>query len=97
LLVLVNICSNVNACRFSLPKPRGGRGSKNPILSEDVYNARVRKPRKLKADDGELGASEPGIAAHQPAHIVQALSYLKTDWRNNPNERKSIARSNRRR
>jgi Nin one binding (NOB1) Zn-ribbon like len=90
--------TQTTSCRFSLPKPRGGRGSTNPILSEDVYNARVRKPRKPKADDDDpVVTSNGGIAAQQPPHIAQALSYLHTDWRHNPNERKAISRSNRRR
>jgi hypothetical protein len=90
-------------CRYSLPKPRGGRNAANPILSEDVYNKRVRKPRKKAGQDP---AEDPFEAvsfgelkkhANQPSHIAQGLSHLTTNWRNNPNERKETSRSNRRR
>lgn len=88
-------------CRYALPKPRGGRNQPNPILSEDVYNAKVRKPKKkavTDADDPFDGSSfgEMKKYANQPSHIAAGLAHLTTSARQNPNERASITRSNRR-
>lgn len=86
-----------------MPKPRGGRNAPNPILSEDVYKQKVRKPRtktKEAADDLDgTNMAFGGVKRHveQPAHIAAGLAYTNTNWRNNPNERKHMSRSNRRR
>jgi hypothetical protein len=87
--------------RFALPKPKGGRNACNPILSEDVYKAKVRRPRKQQSSASDpfdgMNFGELKKHANQPSHIVQGLSYLQTNWHNNPNERRATTRSNRRR
>lgn len=100
-------CSGVGACRYSLPKPKGGSRSANPILSEDVYKARVRVPRKpsvitaagaageVELDDLRFGELKKHAA--QSRNTVKGLYHLSTGTRNNPNERKNMSRSNRRR
>ena len=64
-----------------------------------MYNKRVRKPRKKAAEITESDVAFGGSKQHvdQPAHIVAALAHLHTNWVNNPNERKQMSRSNRRR
>lgn len=67
-----------------------------------MYNKRVRKPRKKAGgdeDDPLAGGAWGDLKkhAHQPSHVAQGLVHLNTNWRNNPNERKDMARSNRRR
>lgn len=88
--------------RYSLPKPKSGRNAANPILSEDVYRVKVRKPRRkvVDADEDPLGGLNLGELkkhANQPSHIAQGLSHLHTNCRNNPNERRDVVRSSRRR
>lgn len=88
-------------CRYSLPKPKGGARSANPILSEDVYNARVRAPRKPAAtgevDLDDMRFGELKKHANQSKNAIKGLYHLSTGARNNPNERKNMSRSNRRR
>lgn len=92
----------VRLCRYSLPKPKGGARSANPILSEDVYKARVRVPRKPAPSAGELDLDDMRFGemkkhANQTRNTVKGLYHLTTGVRNNPNERKNMSRSNRRR
>lgn len=90
-------------CRYSLPKPKGGKNAPNPILSEDVYKSRVRKPRasaaKKPSEDplDELRFGELKKHVSQPHNVEKGLYHLSTGARNNPNERKNMTRSNRRR
>eukprot|EP00892_Ulva_mutabilis_P007260 jgi/Ulvmu1/4906/UM020_0192.1 len=85
--------------RFSLPKPRGGKGSPAPILSEDVYNAKVRRPKARPAVDPleELTLGEHKKFSGHSRGVSKGLSYLVTGPGKNPNERKNMPRSNRRR
>jgi hypothetical protein len=84
-----------------LPKPRNGVHAANPILSEDVYNQKVRKPRKKakEIEDDTDGVVFGGVKKHvaQPSHVAEGLAHLTTNARNNPNERKNMPRANRRR
>jgi len=89
------------ACRYSLPKPTGGRNQPTPILSEDVYKAKVRKPRVKAVEEGEEqfeGTTFGDLKKFQgqPDHIAAGLSHLTANFRHNPNERKPTMRSNRR-
>lgn len=93
----------VTRCRYSLPKPKGGARAANPILSEDVYKARVRVPKKIVATGDEIDQlddlrfGELKKHANQSRNTVKGLYHLSTGARNNPNERKNMSRSNRRR
>lgn len=96
LLMVAHVCY-----RYSLPKPKGGARSANAILSEDVYKARVRVPRKPAAT-GELDLEDIRFGelkkhANQSKNTIKGLYHLSTGARNNPNERNNMTRSNRRR
>ncbi|GAX82336.1 hypothetical protein CEUSTIGMA_g9765.t1 [Chlamydomonas eustigma] len=88
--------------RFSLPKPKGGRGaSSNPILSEDMMVLRMGKKlrRKAKTEEKDPFAPEMGsdswFKSQQTVNGGKGTQYMMTNWKNNPNERKN-ARNNRR-
>lgn len=97
---------------FSLPKPRGGRASKNPVLSEDVLMQRTQRLRrslkkKEKVDPFapeygpdswfKLTATNTTPATQQQA-LAQAagMTALLANWKSNPNERRGAHRTNRR-
>eukprot|EP01025_Chloroclados_australasicus_P019966 TRINITY_DN2097_c0_g1_i9.p3 TRINITY_DN2097_c0_g1~~TRINITY_DN2097_c0_g1_i9.p3 ORF type:complete len:176 (-),score=14.59 TRINITY_DN2097_c0_g1_i9:321-848(-) len=95
--------------RFSLPKPKQGRYANNPILSEDELMLQVQKLKnssRLKTgkakDDTDPFAPEYGEDTwHQMAIVREGASVLNTsalntNWRKNPNARKNMPRSNRR-
>ncbi|KAK9915522.1 hypothetical protein WJX75_000206 [Coccomyxa subellipsoidea] len=86
--------------RFPLPKPKGGKNKKDPILREDVLLQRVPQLRAKKKEAADPFAPEFGVETwHQrnsalPAHVKAAAAALAV-WKHNPNERKHI-RTNRR-
>ncbi|BDA44182.1 probable RNA-binding protein NOB1 [Coccomyxa sp. Obi] len=86
--------------RFPLPKPKGGKNRKDPILREDVLLQRVPQLRARKKEAADPFAPEFGVETwHQknaalPAHVKAAAAALAV-WKHNPNERKHV-RTNRR-
>ncbi|KXZ44204.1 hypothetical protein GPECTOR_71g565 [Gonium pectorale] len=94
--------------RYSLPKPKGGRGARrNPILREDVLLARTggRKGGAKAKPAGELDPFAPEFGSetwHAAAAAatggrggrgVPGLTF--TSWKNNPNEAKPQRKSRR--
>ncbi|GFR39822.1 hypothetical protein Agub_g315 [Astrephomene gubernaculifera] len=92
--------------RFSLPKPRGGRGArKNPILREDVLLARTggrMRQKSAAAASGEVDPFAPEYGS-ETWHAAggggrgggRGLPVLQTSWRHNPNEAKPQRKSRR--
>ena len=72
-----------------------------------MYKSRVRVPRKPSATAAGGAAGEMGLDdlrfgelkkhVNQSRNTVKGLYHLSTGARNNPNERKNMSRSNRRR
>jgi RNA-binding protein NOB1 len=85
--------------RYSLPKPRGGKGNKDPILREDVLLMRSGRGRGRGkgaagvsidpfapelADGGAwFGAAGRGT---RPGRGGVGIAFAMPGWRNNPNE-----------
>ncbi len=93
--------------RYSLPKPRGGKKSGDPILREDVLLQKqpLRKPRAAAEQldvfapefTPERWAASRG-AAGTPGGVMyntKGAAALLAQWKHNPNERR-LTRSNRR-
>ncbi|KAK9832410.1 hypothetical protein WJX74_009056 [Apatococcus lobatus] len=80
--------------RYSLPKPKGGKKSKDPILREDMMLQRQqRKPRKVE-EEGADPLEQVALRASESASD-QAMAARLPIGRRNPNERRNV-RTNRR-
>uniref|UniRef100_A0A061S2A5 RNA-binding protein NOB1 n=1 Tax=Tetraselmis sp. GSL018 TaxID=582737 RepID=A0A061S2A5_9CHLO len=91
---------NLRGTKYSLPKPRGGKNSKDPILREDVLLAKGPRPKPKAAGAEDGWATEFG-SNKQPMLLVsdgvrKSIAPLLNGWKHNPNERKQRS-SNRRR
>lgn len=91
---------NLRGTRYSLPKPKGGNKSVDPVLREDVMMAKMSRRRAKAAPEDHGWMTEFGGAQHQQTHgsagLQKGLAPLINSWKNNPNER-SHRGSNRRR
>ncbi|MEW5310987.1 MAG: hypothetical protein WDW38_002737 [Sanguina aurantia] len=83
---------------------QGGRSTAEPILREDVMMLKMKKKMKKKAvgADGEAidpfapeFTSDAWFKGQQIANNKGAAAVL-AGWKHNPNERKNISRSSRR-
>eukprot|EP01026_Neomeris_dumetosa_P067831 TRINITY_DN6627_c0_g1_i7.p2 TRINITY_DN6627_c0_g1~~TRINITY_DN6627_c0_g1_i7.p2 ORF type:complete len:559 (+),score=79.66 TRINITY_DN6627_c0_g1_i7:63-1739(+) len=94
--------------RFPLPKPKSGRYAKNPILSEDELMMQVKKLKNSsRFGQGKISWMDPFAPEygpdtwHQTTLVREGSDQLNTyalnaNWRRNPNARKMMPRSNRR-
>eukprot|EP00873_Tetraselmis_striata_P011824 jgi/Tetstr1/432088/TSEL_021559.t1 len=91
---------NLRGTRYSLPKPKGGKKSVDPVLREDVMMAKMsrRRPKKAAATEDHGWMTEFGGPQQQHGSVAlqQGLAPLINSWKNNPNERAHRG-SNRRR
>jgi len=93
--------------KYSLPKPKGGRNNKQPVLREDVFLQKVKALGGLKAKkpaaaaaDVDPFAPEFGVdtwhrSQQELAQHRGLATLLQPTWKSNPNQRK-LTRSNRR-
>eukprot|EP00775_Hariotina_reticulata_P013406 gene13406-13534_t len=49
--------------KFSLPKPRGGRNSRDPVLREDIFLLKVKALGKKRASKNTTESAAGGVAA----------------------------------